>query len=378
MEDGDEPDIQLTEYDITSTPNDFNVLTISSYLGAGSIILPPYQRNYIWDKSRASKLIESLILGLPVPQLFLYEEAKNRFAILDGQQRLLSIYFFMKKRFPRKTQRMTLRDIFAEAGGFPDRVLSDNKYFQAFNIHLPAVGGEDRSPLHGLNYDTLHEHHRRAFDLRPMRCVIIKQNEPKDDNSSVYEIFDRLNTGGVNLKPQEIRANLYYSDFYKFLYDENKDSRWRQILGQSDRDEKLRDVELLLRAFAMLCYADEYRPSMTRFLNRFSNHAKKQFDQEAIARLAKIFESFLSSVRAIDPAAFKISDRFSIAIFEAALYGHFIEVWRGNVAEDQVLPITGDQINLLSHQLRPLLQEGTSKREHVSKRLEIAIDILGR
>ncbi|MGP0039850.1 MAG: hypothetical protein ACLPJW_03995, partial [Rhodomicrobium sp.] len=96
---------------------------------------------------------------------------------------------------------MTLRDIFAEAGGFPERVLADNKYFQPFSVHLPAVGGEDRSPLHGLNYDTLQEHHRRAFDLRPMRCVIIKQNEPKDDNSSVYEIFDRLNTGGVNLKP---------------------------------------------------------------------------------------------------------------------------------------------------------------------------------
>ncbi|MGA9766510.1 MAG: DUF262 domain-containing protein [Rhodomicrobium sp.] len=378
MEEGDEPDIQVTEYDITSTPNDFNVLTISSFLDAGSIILPPYQRNYIWDKARASKLIESLILGLPVPQLFLYEEAKNRFAILDGQQRLLSIYFFMKKRFPRKTQRMTLRDIFAEAGGFPERVLADNKYFQPFSVHLPAVGGEDRSPLHGLNYDTLQEHHRRAFDLRPMRCVIIKQNEPKDDNSSVYEIFDRLNTGGVNLKPQEIRANLYYSDFYKFLYDTNKDPRWRRILGQNDRDEKLRDVELLLRAFAMLCFADEYRPSMTRFLNRFSNHAKKTFNDELIAKLQRIFEAFLSSSSSIDPAAFKISDRFSIAVFEAALYGKFIETWRGNMAESAMYPFTEEELDRLSQSLRPQLQEGTSKREHVKRRLEIATDIFRR
>ncbi len=74
---------------------------------------------------------------------------------------------------------MALRDIFAETGGFPTKILGDNKYFQPFSIHLPAVGGEDKSPLHGLNYDTLPEHHRRAFDLRPMRCVIIKQNEPK-------------------------------------------------------------------------------------------------------------------------------------------------------------------------------------------------------
>ena len=58
MDEGEQTDIQLTEYDITSAPNDFNVLTISSFLEKGSIVLPPYQRNYIWDKTRASKLIE--------------------------------------------------------------------------------------------------------------------------------------------------------------------------------------------------------------------------------------------------------------------------------------------------------------------------------
>jgi uncharacterized protein with ParB-like and HNH nuclease domain len=144
----DELDIQLTEYDISSNPNDFNVLTITNFLETGSIVIPPYQRNYTWEKARASKLIESLVLGLPVPQLFLFEETKNRFAILDGQQRLLSIYFFTKKRFPKKDQRAFLREIFVERGGFLDGILSDDKYFEPFNIHLPAVGGEEKSPLH--------------------------------------------------------------------------------------------------------------------------------------------------------------------------------------------------------------------------------------
>ena len=218
---------------------------------------------------------------------------------------------------------MALREIFAETGNFPAHILADNNYFSQFNIYLPAAGGEERSPLHGLNYDTIHSHHRLAFDLRTIRCVIIKQNEPKDDNSFIYEIFDRLNTGGVNLKPQGIRANLYYSDFYKFLYDANKDPRWRRLLGQQDRDDKLRDVELLLRAFAMLCYSSEYRPSMTRFLNRFSNYAKKTFDNDKIAVLRQMLESFLTSTQDIDPAAFKLNERFSIAIFEAALYGKY-------------------------------------------------------
>ncbi len=91
----------ITEYDITASPNDFNVLTISSYLDSGAIIIPSIQRFFTWDLQRSSKFIESLILGLPVPQIFLFEEQRNRFLILDGQQRLMSIYFFTKMRFPR-------------------------------------------------------------------------------------------------------------------------------------------------------------------------------------------------------------------------------------------------------------------------------------
>lgn len=93
IEEKEEMDTGVTEYDITSTPNDFNISTIFSLVDNGVIKLPPFQRNYVWDEKRASKLIESIILGLPIPQVFLYEQGKNSFYIIDGQQRLLSIYF---------------------------------------------------------------------------------------------------------------------------------------------------------------------------------------------------------------------------------------------------------------------------------------------
>ena len=76
-EDADE--IQIEEYDITASPNDFNVVTIYNFLEAGSVRIPGFQRNYVWDLGRASKLIESLLLGLPVPQIFLYESGRNDF-----------------------------------------------------------------------------------------------------------------------------------------------------------------------------------------------------------------------------------------------------------------------------------------------------------
>ena len=238
MED-DESGIRITEYDITASSNDFNVMTIVSFLEEGAIRLPPYQRNYTWDKRRASKLIESLIIGLPVPQVFLYEEGRNLFSILDGQQRLMSVYFFWKKRFPKKSKRAELREIFAEKGIYPASIVGDDNYFEKFNLDLPAEDGEERGPLHGKNFDTLEEF-QPQLKLRPIRSVIIKQNEPKDDNSSVYEMFDRLNTGGVNLKPQEIRANLYYGEFYKAIYALNKNAIWRNLIGQPDVDNNLR------------------------------------------------------------------------------------------------------------------------------------------
>jgi hypothetical protein len=102
----DVDDLQVDEYDITSTPNDFTVLTLNSFIESGAVRILGFQRNYVWDHGRASKLIESLILGLPIPQLFLYEQARHKFLVTDGQQRLMSIYYFMKKRFPKKTKRV--------------------------------------------------------------------------------------------------------------------------------------------------------------------------------------------------------------------------------------------------------------------------------
>ena len=74
----------IDEYDITSTPNDFNIITLYNYISAGFVKIPGFQRHYVWSLPMASRLIESLILGLPVPQLFLYEEGNNRFLVIDG------------------------------------------------------------------------------------------------------------------------------------------------------------------------------------------------------------------------------------------------------------------------------------------------------
>ena len=313
----DDGDSDVVDYDLSATPNDFNVLTLFTFIEKGTIIIPGFQRHYVWDVKKASRLIESLILGLPVPQLFLYEEARNRLLVIDGQQRLMSVYYFIKQRFPRRDVRAKLREVFERERSIPDHILHDDKYFTNFRLQLPAKLPGQANPLHGLSYSTLGDH-QFQLDFRPIRNVVVKQNAPNDDDSSVYEIFSRLNSGGVNLRPQEIRLSLYHSDFYDILTSMNADPRWRRILGSREPDLHMKDLEVLLRIFAMLIDAHNYSPSMVKFLNQFSRKSKTQ-DKEQNVYLQQLLDSFLDAASDLPPNAFlnKINSRFNIALIES-------------------------------------------------------------
>ncbi len=201
----DVDEIQVEEYDITAAPNDFNVLTIFNFLESGAVRIPGFQRNYVWDLGRASKLIESLILGLPVPQVFLYEAERNRFVVIDGQQRLMSIYYFLKQRFPKKEKRPELRAIFDGHGKIPDEIVHNDSYFENFPLKLPEVLPNRPNRFKGLSYATLGPY-KTQFELRTIRNVIIKQTSPQGDDSSMSEIFNRLNTEGCGFSRPKIRS----------------------------------------------------------------------------------------------------------------------------------------------------------------------------
>lgn len=316
-EEPEELDSLIREYDITSSPNDFNTLTLFSFIESGVVKIPGFQRNYVWDMKRASKLIESMIIGLPVPQIFLYEEGRNSFLVIDGQQRLMSIYYFVKQRFPLKEKRIELRRIFDKHGKIPDDILEDDAYFSKFSLQLPEQLPRLPNRLNKLNYSTLGDF-KTTFDLRTIRNIIIKQTSPPDDDSSIYEIFNRLNSGGMNLKPQEIRTSLYHSHFYDLLYRLNADVRWRGLLGITEPDIHMKDIEVLLRGFAMLVEGAGYSPSMVRFLNNFSRKSKSNTEQKN-DYLEKLFAVFLKTCEPLGERPFhgRKTNKFNISLFEA-------------------------------------------------------------
>lgn len=368
---------EFVEYDITSTPNDFNLSTIVSYIDAGIFTIPSFQRNYVWDIEHASKFIESLIRGLPVPQLFIYEESRNKFLVIDGHQRLLSIYYFFKQRFPRQEARPHLRAIFNEHGSIPEKVLNDNKYFDDFRLALSGSGTGKSNRFHRIDYDSLGEDKTR-FDLRPLRIIVIKQNSSNDEYSAMYEIFNRLNSGGVNLRPQEIRQCLYYSKFYDMLEIINKEPIWRRFLRSDNPDLHMKDIEVLLRAFAILSDSKEYRPSLIKFLNQFSNKARG-YTREHNQYLADLFKSFLNAAKHLNEDTFinKGNRRINVALIEAVFYATCRDGFAKRTLVEQ--HINADRIRELEidKEFVDASTSNTTSRNNVTIRLRRGVEILG-
>ncbi len=242
--DGEQDDGEaFVTYDIASYPSDLTLSGIRDMWTNGDIVIPEFQRNFVWTISQASLLIESFLLGLPVPQVFLYIENDNKSLIIDGQQRILSVCFFFEGYFKQE---------------------NDKGRRQVFRL----TGLDERSPYANKRYEDLDESSQRKLKSCVLRAINIRQLSPKGESTSVYHIFERLNTGGTPLKPQEIRNCVFRGEFVNTLRLLNNDKNWRQIIGKSSMDTHQKDVELILRIFALSnSNWRKYEKPMKEFLN---------------------------------------------------------------------------------------------------------------
>lgn len=376
----DSDSLSFVDYDISVAPNDFNINTIFSLVESGIIQMPVFQRKYVWDIKRASKLIESIIMGLPIPQLFFYQSEKNNFLVIDGQQRLLSIYFFVKQRFPTDEGKEKLHEILSGGEKILPDFIEDDRYFKDFKLTLPKVlsGGEFVShKLAGLKFATLDSYKHTFEFMRTIRCMVVKQNSPTGDIDSIFEIFNRLNTGGQNLLPQEIRMSLFYSKFYVKLLELNRDSRWRKILNLPKIDLHFKDIEILLRCFGMLAQYDNYSAPMNNFLNKFSA-LSRNFEDDNINYFANLFDAFLSCCRELGRESFlSKSGKFSISLFEAVFVAVCDKSFRKKEFPTKL--ISEEQLTLLKCDLDFIkaTQESVASKSSVQLRIETAKKYLG-
>ncbi|MEL4356510.1 MULTISPECIES: DUF262 domain-containing protein [unclassified Luteococcus] len=371
LDEPSEPDdeVRVDEYDIVSSPNDWNCLTITSFIDSGAVKIPNFQRNYVWDQKRASKLIESLLLGLPIPQVFLYEEARNSFLVIDGQQRLLTLYFYMKGRFPKTSSRAAVRHLLQGGQGIDQAKLADDDLFEDFKLKLPSRTDGSRNKFHGKKYLGL-EDYKSTLDLRTIRNIVVKQTTPEGD-AAMFEIFNRLNSQGVNLTPQEIRASLFHSKLMQSVIGMNEDHGWRTVLGLKTPDPRMKDTEVLLRSLALARDLNSYSGTMANFINRFAGSAKRYSDAQADDAIADL-RSFIGAVAAVGhpeaPEAFRRGGKFSGILFES-VFAAWVQL--GKQAD-------GEQVVQVAKQVREhntfadSLQEGSTKSVNVKKRINLA------
>lgn len=253
-EEKDEADEVLVEYDITSYPSDNTLEVLYKMWGDGKkdITIPDFQRSFVWTIEQSSKLIESFLIGLPVPPVFFYIDKQNKNLVVDGQQRILSIVFFFEGYFGHANSKGK-RQIFKLTGLNP------------------------KSPYHNKTYSLLNEDDQRKLNGAVLRAINIRQLSPKEENTSIYHIFERLNTGGTPLTSQEIRNVVFRGKFLKKLKNINDNENWRTIIGKKTPDKHQKDIELILRTFGLAYHLNEYEKPMSEFLNKI---AKKYKDSE--------------------------------------------------------------------------------------------------
>ncbi|MBT3271922.1 MAG: DUF262 domain-containing protein [Spirochaetales bacterium] len=228
---------------VSYTGQDFDVDGLVKRLINRDILIPTFghddedieaagfQRAFVWRRPQMDKFIESILLGYPIPGVFLVKQSDNRYLVLDGQQRLLTLRFF--------------RDGIYEGREYSLRNVADE--------------------FKNLTYKSLPEDLRRQFDNTFIQAIIVSSDGSTESMEAIYHIFERLNSGGTQLTAHEIRVALFAGPFIDFLELLNTGEHWRELYG--NKSPRLRDQELVLRVFGLMDRSSEYRRPLKKFLN---------------------------------------------------------------------------------------------------------------
>ncbi|MEU0492046.1 DUF262 domain-containing protein [Nocardiopsis sp. NPDC006139] len=348
-----EEEVELTEAEaeakpVTYTGTDFDVEGLVRRLGRGDIVIPTFghgdpsletagfQRGFVWRRPQMDRFIESLLMGYPIPGIMLVEQTDRRYLVLDGQQRLRTM------------------------AAFYEGVHAGREFV------LDNVAAEFK----GLKYKTLRPEQRRQMDNTFIQATIVKTDGTQESLEAIYQVFERLNSGGTQLTPHEIRIALYPGMLVDFLEDLNQLPAWRGLYGA--RSPRLRDQELILRIIALYINIDGYFRPQKKFLNEFlGKHRNMEGIEEGDikSRFRKISETLL---RGPGRAALRYqSSQVNAALTEAIYVGLLRRL------ENSPEPSDEDVYRALENfrenrNAAVTISGSTATEEYVKRRIELA------
>ena len=239
--------IPVRERKVVTQPYDLSVKSVIEQIESKTLHLrplsdrPKFQRRYIWTNILASRLVESVLLNVPIPPCYLSQNEEFELDVIDGQQRIYSLYRFVKNQF-----KLTGLEVFEE--------------------------------LNGKSYFEVSAQTQRQVDTHTLRCVVVS----KDSHPEVkFDVFERLNTNTVPLNAQELRNCIYRGPLNDLLTELAEYQPWLQILRKRWPDKRLRDEELILRFFAFhTTHLEDYRTPQKRWLNDAAKEGQKYNDKQ--------------------------------------------------------------------------------------------------
>lgn len=313
-------------FNITSWGADLSFREICSMYQEDELIKPELQRKYVWDKSEASRFIESILMGLPIPSVFFAQQGSQKL-IVDGYQRIMTVNDYITGIFS-----------------------TDGKVFKLSNSEKINERWRNKS------FSELSTDDQRKIKSSTIHAIIFEQKKPENDDTSMYQVFERINTSGRTLTPQEIRNCVYQGAFNSLLIELNNNEIWRKLFGSSKPDTRMRDIECILRFFVMKSDAVRTSPytqiSLKKELNNFMGHYRsasesvlEEFKNDFITMVESANELFCENafrnynkgkfIKKFHPAIF---DAISVAVYELQKQGNLIS----NITNE-------DHINLLTN-----------------------------
>ena len=325
-------------YAISSFGVDYPVDTIVNRIDKGLFYIPDFQRKYVWSQNQASRFIESLLLGLPVPGIFLFKEPDTgKHLVIDGQQRLKTLAYFYEGLFRKREFKLT----------------------------------ELKTEWNGLTYKTLDEADKARLGDAVVHATVFKQDLPEGSMNSVYEVFERINTGGVKLSPQEIRSCIFHGKFHDLLHELNTYENWRAIFGPESA--RLKDIELILRFFAFLENRPGYERPMKHFLNEYMKANRTLSDQRANELRAKFHETIDFIHLSLGDRCFRPDRALNTAVYDSVTVGVAERLLRKGAGDPKAAKRAYDSL-LKDKDFQSAYTKSTAGEDSVSTRMQKAIE----
>jgi len=343
-------------YNINSWGADLSFREIINMYMDDELQKPELQRKYVWTRVEASRFIDSILLGLPVPSVFFAKEPDETMLIIDGYQRIMTVYDYVNGIFS-----------------------GDGKVFKLSNTE------NINSRWRGKAFAELEPEEKRRIRNTTIHAIIFEQKHPRND-TGMFQVFERINTGGRTLKNQEIRNCVYQGTFNDLLFELNKIQEWRSILGLEAEDSRMADLELILRFFAMNDLKNREEIHLTqinlaKYLNQYMNSCGR-IDDVKKEEMKRIFITMIVSCEKVyGKDAFKnlkkdsveFTSKINPAIYDALSVATAYAIEKGLF--DSSINYREKYIELLKNEdFSDAASKRTTNVENIVKRISLATE----